>query len=723
MPVSDLQQLVRLTRELEEAVPALHGAFPDFEELAARIDGAQRRRSVYLLGTIKSGKSTLVNALLARDVMPRGAGVKTFNLTRATRREATRATIRFRSGAQLRAQLAFDFRMLGFTAALPQDPWSEAGVASLQRTLQAFEAACRDDERLQGVEADASILGLLPLSLARVRRTIAGLAEVHRREPAAVVATIASDALLTYDGDAFDDYRTWTASVDVAALIREIELGLPFPAQLPASLELVDCQGSDSLNPLDFADVESVVQSADLVVYVIQSRLGLRQGDRMLLRHLADGGAADRLVAVLNVEAYDAMARADFDVLRDRVADDVVRNAGHPVPLLVLNSLHDLQAGLGDEEETVLMRRLWEKRGAGEVFEELLEGSLTLRQRLRTLAESGGEGTPEAVLAGLRHRARSVAEGLLARDRRVLGTDSGGMAKDALEQAVQRIIDGERLRVRADLAGATDAAFAAEGELQRELDAWLAQGAARYVRQRPVPEALLAETRPAQIIDAALAAFNDDWLHAPGTLRAANLGALRQAARTRLLEGVAHVVEMLPDEPGMRLEDGLGAAGADSAEGDGPPVRSDPERRLDEVIGRFAVPQLLSPVVLPRTLRHGLGAEFVSRGLIGRIGRAREPGEVDDQLAQRVEKLWRRTLQALFRQAADDRTHGLPSVRENLKFQFFYRIGDALLDALGDELVADVRAHHAALAKLAADDRLLLRGSARVRVQAFADAL
>ena len=55
---------------------------------------------------------------------------------------------------------------------------------------------------------------------------------------------------------------------------------MPFPKGLPRALSLIDCQGSDSLNPLDAADVQAIGQRADTLLYVVQSRLGLRDGDR-----------------------------------------------------------------------------------------------------------------------------------------------------------------------------------------------------------------------------------------------------------------------------------------------------------------------------------------------------------------------------------------------------------------------------------------------------------
>ena len=713
MPASTIDRLAELTSALEASAPGIRGAFPDFRRLAEGIDADGRPRSVYLLGTIKSGKSTLVNALLGRDLMPRGAGVKTFNLTRATRAPVPGARVRLFSGEQLRARLAFDFRMLGFAAELPEMPWSLAGAGDLVEILEAFDAACREDERLQAVEADASLLGLLPLSLARVRHTIVGLSEVVAREDTATLERIGADAELRFEGEDFERYRDWTRSHDVAALIREIELGVPFPPELPPGLELVDCQGSDSLNPLDFADVDAIVENADLVVYVVQSRLGLRQADRHLLRHLADRGAADRLLVVLNVEAFDAMTADEFAVLEQRVATELAASAGTRPALLAVNSLGELHRALGEEDELRLMEMLWRKRDAGELFDRLAAGVDELRARLADPSRERHREAGDAVARGLVHRARSLARALLARDRKILGTESGGMGRGEAVQVAQRVVDGERERVRRDLARATDAEFDPEAPLAREIDRFLATGATRYSRQRPVPEALMEETGPARIIDAALATFNRDWLHAEGSERAAGLAELRARVRARLLDGVERVLKMLPRA--LRSPAPEDREGAD--------VRRDPRRALAGISDRVPAPQLLEPVVLGAAIRHGLAAEFRSRELFGRIGRGRSPADTSEQAARRLETLWRRTLQAAFRQAEEDRGHALVSVRENFKFQYVRRITDALLDALQTEIAAAVERHHRELDALAGDERLLLGESERARLAAYLEDL
>ena len=479
MPGPTLDRLAALTTDLRRDVPALAPALPDPEALLR----AQRARcEVYLLGTIKSGKSTLVNALLGRDVMPRGAGVKTFNLTRARRADALAARVLFADAESLRARLEFDFRMVAFTTDVPEDPYTPEGTEALAEALVAFEEACRTNKRLADVDADAPLLGLLPRSLARIRRSIAGLMELQAREAPEIVRQIADEGVLTFAADAFERYLTWTESVDMAALIRGIELDLPpAAAPLPGNLELIDCQGSDSLNALDFADVESVVQRADAILYVIQSRLGLRQGDRDLLRLVAQSGAGERVIPVLNVDAFDPLDAETLDALRARVRTDLEKTLGTAAEPRILASLEALDVATGDAAELEMMATLWGRRDAEASWTQVRAGAPALRSELTALADAPREGDETRRARAVVQQCRAGVGAALERDTTLLGTDASGMARAEALAAVQRILDGERQRIREDAAAQVQEALADDGAFARELDAFMEEQGTRYL--------------------------------------------------------------------------------------------------------------------------------------------------------------------------------------------------------------------------------------------------
>mgnify|MGYP002045884287 FL=1 len=66
--------------------------------------------------------------------------------------------------------------------------------------------------------------------------------------------------------------------------------------------EIADCQGSDSPNPLHFAQVQEYASRSNLLIYVISSRIGIRQADVRLLRNLHQLGLADQIIFVINLD-------------------------------------------------------------------------------------------------------------------------------------------------------------------------------------------------------------------------------------------------------------------------------------------------------------------------------------------------------------------------------------------------------------------------------------
>ena len=112
--LSSLQDLEKLTRELEDTVPSIKGSFPDFKQLSEEWLQYTKRCSFYMFGTIKSGKSTLANALTGGELLPRGSGVKTFSRARVVHHSARYGRIAFHSADQLARNFEHDFRMLGY---------------------------------------------------------------------------------------------------------------------------------------------------------------------------------------------------------------------------------------------------------------------------------------------------------------------------------------------------------------------------------------------------------------------------------------------------------------------------------------------------------------------------------------------------------------------------------------------------------------------------------
>ncbi|MFZ8914514.1 MAG: dynamin family protein, partial [Pseudomonadales bacterium] len=518
-----------------EALANFLRQWPEYREVlapAGRPDGQAAVHRTFVLGTIKSGKSTLINALLGREVMTRGAGVKTFNQIHSTHGDALAAEVQLWPSSVLEARLAFDFRILGAPLEVPENVYEADALAALEGAREAFEAESEADGRLVNLEA-GSAYGLLNHALTRLRLTLAGLSALQRRgfRPA-----LGAAPRLSFEETGFSEFLSWTDEASLAPLIAHLSLRVPFPEGLPRSLSLIDCQGSDSLNPLDAADVQAIGQRADTVLYVVQSRLGLREGDRLLLRQLAAQGLADRLIAVLNVEAFEPLEASAFKALRDQVEGDLESCLRQPIPLFAVDALR----GLEGAETAALVEAHWARRGAE--AETAQEGA-GLGALKATLAQRC-EATQPPVMARSFEGERAALRALLARDEAVLGLSAEGLGAEQQRRGLKRALDGARRELRATLAQRIENTFSPQGPMAQELDAFLRGGLERYLAERPMPEALADAALGAALIDHALERFNQDWLQERATVREQELGRLR----TDLGEAVAAATATLGQE-------------------------------------------------------------------------------------------------------------------------------------------------------------------------------
>jgi GTPase SAR1 family protein len=239
------------------------------------------------VGAIKSGKSTLVNALLEGDYLRRGAGVVTSIVTRVRKGETLKAHLFFKSWEAINNEIrqalvlfpdgnggaldqsGFDLRNADHRAALSQ------GLASLSRD-QLIRTEVRDPN------------SVLLAAFLRGYPQAASLVDDQERQQA-------------YEASRFKEHQRFAGDDALSVYLRDIQLEIPMNAW-NERVEIADCQGSDSPNPHHLAMIQDYLISAHLMIYVISSRTGLRQADMQFLSMLQQMGALDNVLFVINCD-------------------------------------------------------------------------------------------------------------------------------------------------------------------------------------------------------------------------------------------------------------------------------------------------------------------------------------------------------------------------------------------------------------------------------------
>jgi hypothetical protein len=107
-----------------------------------------------------------------------------------------------------------------------------------------------------------------------------------------------------------------------AVYLKDVLLTIPFPWPA-AGLELGDCQGSDSPFPQHLAQVLAYLIKSDLALYVVSSRVGLRQADFQFLAELKRMGLIPHILVLLNLDLGEHASYAEVVKIRDRVAQEL----------------------------------------------------------------------------------------------------------------------------------------------------------------------------------------------------------------------------------------------------------------------------------------------------------------------------------------------------------------------------------------------------------------
>ncbi|RUA00466.1 MAG: hypothetical protein DSY89_06525 [Deltaproteobacteria bacterium] len=241
---------------------------------------------VAVVGSIKSGKSTFVNSLLEGEFLKRGAGVVTSIVTRVRKGETPAAKLYFKSWDDINAEIQ---RAI---AIFPGESWKtdkftfdlrrEADRSDLRQALSELDTGhlIRQGE----LNADSVLLSSYLKGFDRVKDAVSSESRTQ-----------------TYTGDAFHLHRQFSGDDSQAVYLRDIQLDVD-AAILNDHLEIADCQGSDSPNPHHLAMIQDYLLTANLLIYVISSRTGLRRADIRFLSMIKKMGIMDNIIFVINCD-------------------------------------------------------------------------------------------------------------------------------------------------------------------------------------------------------------------------------------------------------------------------------------------------------------------------------------------------------------------------------------------------------------------------------------
>jgi len=124
-----------------------------------------------------------------------------------------------------------------------------------------------------------------------------------------------------FEDSDFSSHRDFSGNDVLAFYLKDISLEIN-SGKIGKGIEIADCQGSDSPNPLHLAMIQDYLLVANLLIYVISSRTGIRQADINFLSMIKRMGIIDQVIFVVNCdfsehESYDELAGLIIKIKED----------------------------------------------------------------------------------------------------------------------------------------------------------------------------------------------------------------------------------------------------------------------------------------------------------------------------------------------------------------------------------------------------------------------
>lgn len=316
--------------DLMAAIPHCRDAvLDDYRAVCEDIPGHIRsgRLKVAVVGVIKSGKSTLINSLVKKELVKRGAGAMTSITTRIRRGKKNRALIYLKSWDQINQTLEKILDM--FPQDHPQERFDLRRSEDrdyLTRVYDTLESALPSGDE-----------GLRPEALT-IRNALDGY-EACQSE------VRADETRISFTGNDFLRHKIYTADPARAFYVKDVCLEV-YGKHIDPEIEIADCQGADSTDPAQLAQVISYIQGANLILYCISSRTGLRQSDIGFLKTIRRLGLMGNLLFINNCDLSEHENIEDVK----QIESSILRELGLLTPeprLFTFSALFNLFEGLG----------------------------------------------------------------------------------------------------------------------------------------------------------------------------------------------------------------------------------------------------------------------------------------------------------------------------------------------------------------------------------------
>ena len=284
-----IDDILTIFHRIEEIPQMSDSSFVDYQTTCRRIPEQIRTGllKVAVVGVIKSGKSTFVNSLAGKELVKRGAGVITSITTRIRKGKKNQANLYFKSWDDINSQLQKALLLF------PDDVSGNAGIDD-------FDIRRKNDRKYLG-KVYQTLINDFSMAKDEIRPETLLIRHALKGFDACKDLVQADETCISFRAKEFDRYKSYTSDPCKAFYIKDVCLDV-FGRIIDPNIEIADCQGADSTDPAQLAQILTYLESSNLIVYCISSRTGLRQSDILFLNRIKHLGLLDNIFFINNCD-------------------------------------------------------------------------------------------------------------------------------------------------------------------------------------------------------------------------------------------------------------------------------------------------------------------------------------------------------------------------------------------------------------------------------------
>ena len=262
---------------------------------------------IAVVGPVKSGKSTFINAMQGRDLLKRGAGIMTAFITRIRSGAEEKGWVQIKSWKEINAEINEALSFLALPGGSKVSESIDLRIEKDRTTLHNLLKEIKQETVAARETFDPNLV------------LISGYLNGYSS-----VSTHVKDesVILEFNYDELHQHQHFVSQESQAVYLRDMELQLPIQ-WLGDMVEIGDCQGSDSPNPLHFAMLQEYLLGSHCILYLLSSRVGMRQADLKLIETIKILRLLPQTLFILNVDLDEHASAENLRHLQERISEEL----------------------------------------------------------------------------------------------------------------------------------------------------------------------------------------------------------------------------------------------------------------------------------------------------------------------------------------------------------------------------------------------------------------